>query len=458
MINRISKSVRARTVIFGTGVIMVFLLLAGFTFDRVARQARTRELERDAAAQLESICAIAAEPTIPHPLPTARDSLLLVQLIAPTGSVISSSANVMDMDKPFVSTTEFPAALTRNQTWRASIDGKQYLLVGRRVSSAPSAASVYVAAPLSDVDRLSRSLRQQLAWWTPGLFAATALGLWLVVGRALRPVDRMRREVEAIEATDLTARVEEPGSRDEVGKLATTMNQMLARLQSSSDRQTMFVSDASHELRTPLAVMRTRLEVGLRNPTNTDWSSTARSLLDQNIRMEKLVSNLLSLAKGHSLIVVSEPVDLDECVRLRVSDQRALSGRVAFDLSKVSAGRVDGDPEQLNRLVQNLVDNAATHAKSRVTVSLSIASHDNLDMIELAVEDDGPGIVPEERERVFDRFTRLDSSRSVSSGGTGLGLAIAREIALRHGGTISFADPLSLGGARAVVQLPETKQ
>jgi signal transduction histidine kinase len=451
MITRLSKSVRARTVLFGTLVIVAFLFIAGFTFDKAARQGRTRELERDAGAELESICLLAAKTPIPHPLPTARDSILLVQLIASNGLVVSSSANVMDMEKPFVSTAQFPTKSAASSPWRTTIDGKQYLLVGRKVSGDAAADSVYVAAPLSDVDRLSRSLRQQFAWWSPVLFAATALGLWLVVGQALKPVDRMRREVDAIEAADLSARVAEPGSSDELGKLASTMNQMLGRLQTSSERQTQFVSDASHELRTPLAVMRTRLEVGLRNPLTADWPNAAKSLLDQNIRMEKLVANLLSLAKGHSLAVVTVAVDLDECVRLQVSDQRALSNRVAFDLSKLSAGRVQGDPEQLSRLAQNLISNAATHARSKVQVALSTGEEG---WVELSIEDDGPGIAPDERERVFGRFTRLDSSRAVGSGGSGLGLAIAQEIAERHGGTISFSDPATLGGARAVVRLP----
>jgi signal transduction histidine kinase len=454
MIAQLSKSVRARTVLFGTLVIVAFLLIAGFTFDKAARQGRTRELERDAAAELESICAIASKPPLPHPLPTARDSLLLVQLIASNGQVVSSSANVMDMEKPFVNTTEFPTGTTLSSPWRTTIDGKQYLLVGRKVSKDVAADSVYVAAPLSDVDRLSRSLRKQFAWWSPALFVATALGLWFVVGQALKPVDRMRREVDAIEAADLSARVAEHGSRDEVGKLATTMNQMLGRLQTSSERQTQFVSDASHELRTPLAVMRTRLEVGLRNPNTADWPNAAKSLLDQNIRMEKLVANLLSLAKGHSIAAVNVAVDLDECVRLQVSDQRALSNRVAFDLSKLSAGRVYGDPEQLSRLVQNLIANAATHARSKVQVALVTGESG---WVELTIEDDGPGISADERERVFGRFTRLDSSRAVSSGGSGLGLAIAQEIAERHGGTIAFSDPVVLGGARAVVRLPASQ-
>jgi signal transduction histidine kinase len=449
----VSLSIRARMVVFGTFVIVAFLLIAGVTFDKALRQSRIRELQRAAVEQLDTTCDLVSKTDVPHPLPSPRDSLLLIQMIDPSRQVVSSSANVMDMDRPFVDPTEFPATNTVKGTWRTNIDGGRYLLVGRLASAQADAPSIYVAAPLSDVDRLSNSLRRQLLWWSPAFLLATALGLWLIVGRALRPVDQMRQQVDRIEASDLTARVAEPGSRDEVGKLAATMNQMLGRLQESSDRQGRFVSDASHELRTPLAVMRTRLEVGLRHPDSTDWPNTAKRVLDQNIRMERLVANLLTLAKGGATEARSESVDLDECIRSEVTNQRDLGSRIAFDLSRVSAGRVFGDPDQLTRVVQNLLDNAAKYARERIQVSLSTDEN----WVQLAVEDDGPGISAEERERVFDRFTRLDTSRALVSGGTGLGLAIARDIAVRHGGTIKFVEPTTLGGARALVRLPIEK-
>jgi signal transduction histidine kinase len=437
-------------VVFGTFVIVAFLLIAGVTFDKALRQSRIRELQRAAVAQLDTTCDLVNKADVPHPLPSPRDSLLLVQMIDPSRRVVSSSANVMDMDRPFIDPGEFPTTTVIKETWRTNIDGGRYLLVGRLASGEPEAPSIYVAAPLSDVDRLSHSMRRQLLWWSPAFLAATALGLWLVVGRSLRPVDRMRKQVDLIEASNLTARVAEPGSHDEVGKLAATMNQMLARLQTSSDNQGRFVSDASHELRTPLAVMRTRLEVGLRNPASTDWPNTAKHVLDQNIRMERLVSNLLILAKGGATDARVEPVDLDECIRSEVSNQRALGSSVTFDLSRVSAGRVVGDPDQLTRVVQNLLDNAAKYARQRIVVAL--APEDS--WVQLLIEDDGPGISAEERERVFDRFTRLDSSRAMATGGTGLGLAIAKEIVSRHGGTVEFVEPTVLGGASALVRLP----
>ncbi len=444
-----AQSVRGRTILFGTLVVAVFLVVAGFTFDSTARKTRLRELERAALEQLDSTCLI-VKKSVPHPLPTPRDSLLLVQMVAADGSVISSSANVMDMDTAFAGPQVVSAPLNTTMKVRTTIDDGEYLLVGRKVSEAASAPTVYVAAPLSDVDRLSRSLRRQLLWWSPIFLVSTAFGMALVVARSLRPVEAMRQRVAAIEATDLTGRVVEPGSKDELARLANTMNQMLERLNVSAERQQRFVSDASHELRTPLAVMRTRLEVGLRNPTTTDWPAVSRSLLDQSVRMERLVENLLTLAKGSRPIPVAEAVDLDESVRVRVSDMRVVHPAISFDLSRMSAGRVSGDPDELARVVQNLLDNAAAHARSRVQVSLFSTDAG----VELAIEDDGPGIDLAERQRVFGRFTRLDSSRSSAAGGAGLGLAITADIVTRHKGTIAFVDPVALTGARVVTRFP----
>lgn len=444
-----AQSVRGRTVLFGTLVVALFLLVAGLTFDSTARKARLNELERAALEQLESSCAVVKQGVV-YPLPSPRDSLLLVQMVALDGSVVSSSANVMDMDTAFVGPLSESLAVGSTMTDRAVIDGVDYLLVGQRVDASPGAASMYVAAPLSDVDRLSRSLRRQLLWWSPAFVLSTALGMAVIVGRSLRPVERMRQRVASIEATDLSLRLEQPKSNDELSRLARTMNQMLDRLSLSAENQQRFVSDASHELRTPLAVMRTRLEVGLRNPGATDWPVVSRLLLDQSIRMERLVANLLALTKGRNPSAKTELVDLDELVRVRVSDMRVIYPNISFDLSRVSAGRVAGDADELARVVQNLLDNAATHSGGRVQASLFAGENG----VELAIEDDGPGIPVGERERVFGRFTRLDSARSSTAGGAGLGLAIAADIVVRHGGSISFEEPLGLAGARAVIRLP----
>jgi signal transduction histidine kinase len=246
-------------------------------------------------------------------------------------------------------------------------------------------------------------------------------------------------------------RVPEPDTRDEVGRLARTMNAMLDRLESASQRQRQFVSDASHELRSPLASIRTNLEVALRHSERADWPVVAERALAEDARMEDTVSELLALARldeadGSAPVDTLPEIDLDELVLDDTVQQR----RVPVDTSRVSAGRVHGRREQLTRVVRNLLDNAARHAASSVAVELR-AGDDHT--IELTVDDDGPGIPVEERERVFDRFTRLDDGRARDAGGLGLGLSMVKEITEQHGGTVTIEDA-PIGGARLRVRLP----
>jgi signal transduction histidine kinase len=272
------------------------------------------------------------------------------------------------------------------------------------------------------------------------------------VGRALRPVERIRRSVTEITAADLSRRVPEPAARDEVGQLARTMNDMLARLDDSAARQRRFAADASHELRTPLAAIRTSLEVGLAHPDTAPWPQIAQRAARQSARLEKLVQELLVLARSddRQLVAHRDPVDLAELIE----EIRATTPSPRVDL--VTAGDGPGEPvvlgdrEHLGRMVRNLVDNAVRFARHTVLIAVT-----DLPTGELGIEvsDDGPGIPVEERERVFARFVRLDSSRERASGSSGLGLAIAKEIATAHGGHIAI-DRAPSGGALVRITLP----
>jgi signal transduction histidine kinase len=234
------------------------------------------------------------------------------------------------------------------------------------------------------------------------------------------------------------------------------MNEMLDRLQLARDRQRRFVADASHELKSPLAAVQAELEVALAHPQQADWTATATRLLAEDERMERLVADLLFLAQCDegdfsSLTVPAEVVALDDVVR---EETARLGGRwsvpVAVDIA-VPPGRaaVAGRPEHLARVVRNLLENAARHARTAVTVTLR--ANTAAGELELVVADDGPGIEPADRARVFDRFTRLDDARSRDEGGSGLGLPIAREIVEAHGGRIVIGDG---PGGRLVVRVP----
>jgi signal transduction histidine kinase len=223
------------------------------------------------------------------------------------------------------------------------------------------------------------------------------------------------------------------------------MNSMLDRLEGASLRQRRFVSDASHELRSPVASIRTQLEVALRK-RDADWPAVAAKVLAEDERLEDAVAELLELARAEEgAPLETADVDLDEVVL----DETRRGYRVPIDTSRVSAGRVRGSSAQLARAVRNLLDNAARHARHGVAVEL--ARHDGT--VELVVDDDGPGVPPADRDRIFERFTRLDESRARDAGGVGLGLPLVRAIVDRHAGTVTVADAPT-GGARFVVRLP----
>ena len=278
--------------------------------------------------------------------------------------------------------------------------------------------------------------------------------VWALVGRTLRPVERIRSEVAAIDGGDTSHRISPPATGDEIERLAVTMNDLLERQDVASRRQRQFVADASHELRSPLARMRTELDVGRTDGGEAD--EVVASISDEVDHLTALVDDLLHLARSDAAdaVDVRRPVDLDDIVldeARRIGD----ASDVNLDLSAMSAAHLDGNPNQLRRLVRNLLDNAVRHASERVAVSLRESGSGT---ITLTVGDDGPGIAPADRERVFERFVRLDAARTRHDGGTGLGLAIARDIAERHGGTITLDDTLDEAdagsGARFVVILP----
>jgi signal transduction histidine kinase len=303
---------------------------------------------------------------------------------------------------------------------------------------------------LAEVDSSVSDLTHLMWFSVPALVFLVGFAVWLLAGRALRPVEAIRSEAEEITGTTLDRRVPEPRTHDEVGKLARTMNAMLDRLERSSQQQRQFVSDASHELRSPIASIRTNLEVALRNADRADWPAVAQRALAEDARMEEMVADLLDLARldedmEFESIASMPEVDLDELVL----DETVRPHRSVIDTARVSAGRVHGRREQLARVVRNLLDNADRHAASRVAISLQNGAR----TVDLTVDDDGPGIAPEDRERVFERFTRLDDGRARDDGGLGLGLSMVRTIVERHGGTVTV-DDAPIGGARFAVHLP----
>ena len=331
--------------------------------------------------------------------------------------------------------------------------------VSTTVATETGTYTIEAGAPVDEVRRSVEAVRQALWWVLPALIAVVALVTWVFVGRALRPVEAIRAEVEAIGGATMHRRVPEPRSQDEVGRLARTMNAMLGRLEASARRQRQFVSDASHELRSPVATMRADLEVAQMEGTRADWPAVAAAGLREEARLERLIDDLLVLAAGDEGAAPrrSAPVDLAAIVAEDAQRARRVPVTVVHPGAGAVTGAggagsavVEGEAALLRRVVANLVDNAARHARSGVVVTVGPAPDAG---VRLTVDDDGDGIAPADRARVFERFTRLDEGRARDRGGAGLGLAVVRSLVERHGGTVTVGDAPS-GGARLTVALP----
>jgi signal transduction histidine kinase len=310
---------------------------------------------------------------------------------------------------------------------------------------------VIVTTPTDGIDRTVDRVRAALWIAVPLTMLLTGLATWLLAGRALRPVRLITERTSLIRSSTLHDRVPVPAGHDEISGLATEMNTMLDRVQREDTRRRQFVADASHELRSPIAAIRTQAEAALAAPDDTDAAELAAGVLAEAERMGVLVDDLLSLARhDEALAPPGAVVDLDDVVL----DEARRPRRVRVDTHKVSAGRVRCRPDELTRVVTHLLDNAARHAESTVAVSLVTTTdeHDN-DIVRLAVDDDGPGVPAEDRERIFERFVRLDDARQRDSGGAGLGLAVVATVARSCGGEVSVTDS-DLGGARFVLTLP----
>ncbi|HLH29157.1 MAG TPA: ATP-binding protein, partial [Acidimicrobiales bacterium] len=369
-----------------------------------------------------------------------------VQVVDDRHRVVSSTADLAG--RPPVASVLPPAGRQVHLTVHGEADETDpAVALGVRTPEGPRV--VYVVGATEAAEDAAHNSLLPLAGLLLVLLGVTGLVAWLLVARALEPVERIRSQVASISGGDLDQRVEEPPVDDEVGRLARTMNAMLARIEASAERQSQFVADASHELRSPLASLLAELEVARRHPESTDWPAVADSALEDGARLQRIVDDLLLLARsdeGH-LHARLRPVDLDELAIAEGEELRG-RGRVRVDLHRVGAARVHGDADLLRRLLRNLAENAERHAES--VVGLEVAAGDG--WAELAVTDDGPGIPPERREWVFERFARLDGGRSRQGGGTGLGLSIVREIARAHHGDVRVSD--TAASTRLVVRLP----
>lgn len=445
-------TVRVRLTIGAAVVVGIALLVGAGALVTVMRQTLLDNLQNTAQFRAAEVAHTLEVTGTAPPLDAFPDEQL-VQVLDAAGGVVASSANVAGRPAlgipPTGGSVELDAPIA---------DEGAFLAVSAEADSADGPLTVVVARSLDDVTELTGTLIRVLLVGLPLLLLVVGLTTWGIVGRALAPVDAIRREVDEISGRRLDRRVPEPARRDEISRLASTMNRMLGRLEESHARQQRFISDASHELRSPVASIRQHSEVALAHPDRTTVPDLAATVLVEDLRVQRLVDDLLLLARADEQERPADALEIDlddlvfeEASRLRAQAADGEHSALEINASAVSAGRVRGAPDELRRMVRNLGDNAVRHARSRVAFTL-YERPDAGDVV-LRVDDDGSGIPAAQRERVFERFVRLDDARARDDGGSGLGLSIVEAVARTHGGSVA-ATVADGGGARIEVRLP----
>jgi signal transduction histidine kinase len=433
------QSLRFRLTATASAVLAMALALSAYVFVVVLGNALERTIDGEVYQRAREVVAVADAGRLSDPVVVVDGTI--VQVIDPAGRISDATPNT-DRLVPLLSRPEREAAIRSGDA--RFLDGRPYGIPGPLrvwVLRADDGRTVIAARSFTEISRALTTTAHVLLMGVPLLLALLAAASWLVIGRTLHPIALLRRGAAEISGTERSRRLPVPIARDEVHSLAATLNDMLARLEQADARQRALVSDAAHELRSPLASMRVQLEVALSHPEGQDWEDTAEGVLEDTLRLSRLAEGLLALARlDERRPARREPVDLAELACQTVE-------RYGLTPEIVSAATVVGDPLDLGRVLVNLVDNAVRHA-TVVTVALRVDGGTAV----LSVTDDGPGIPAEDRERVFDRFTRLDAARSRDNGGAGLGLAIARTTVEAHGGTVHLED--ASPGLRAVVRLP----
>jgi len=388
----------------------------------------------------------------PQPLPPSTlDPAIQAQIVDDTGHVLGATRSLTGL----TATYALPPGATTPVRLRGA-DGAiptDVRVIANRFTINGQPVTIIVGTPTGILSQLNTQFVLGLLLGFPLIFLTAAAGVWVLVGRTLRPVEQIRHAVTDISSADLSRRVPQPDTDDEISRLARTMNDMLARLQDSAQRQRQFVADASHELRSPLAALRTTLDVGLAHPTRAPWPTIAARAAQQGERLEHLIHQLLLLAKAdeHPLTDRHVVLDIHDLLDEVVDSTPTPTPTPTIHLAAAPAepALVYGNHDHLNRLFRNIIDNAQRYAQT--TITIHTATHP--DTITITITDDGPGIPTADHERVFERFVRLDTSRDRSNGTSGLGLAIARDITTAHHGHIHVLNPPH-PGTQILIQLP----
>jgi signal transduction histidine kinase len=443
--------IRKRSVLSAVVVVTFSLLIGGAFLLLVLQSSLISAARSNLAVRASDVAKLLVEEGVEETHSTLaedRRSSEQVQILDAEDRVVAWSSRRL-RNEPISELRPAPGRTAREELPPVPVLGDDEVLVtARGVKVRDQAYVVLVAAPLEVQTDTLRTVGLLLLGAAPLLVALVAAAVWVLVGQSLQTVERIRRQVAEIDGRRLHERVEVPPTGDEIAALAATMNQMLDRLQHSDNSHRAFFSDASHELRSPLSTLVTTAEVASLDATGKTWLDMQQTVLSESNRMQLLVEDLLTLAKvdADQLQLDVEDVDLEEVLDAEIRRLRTVSvHQITADLRPM---RVRGDERRLTQVFRNLLDNAARHAKSTIMIRMEQRSGE----VVVSVDNDGEIISPQDRNRVFERFARVDVSRSTDGGGTGLGLAISREIMSAHAGTVVATE--SDGWCRFQVALP----
>ena len=429
------RTLRLRVTATATLVLAIGLVLGTTVLGSLFFHSRVKVVDQTVHAELATVTQLVTADTLPTPLPSAPGGTAFAQVLDAADTVLAATTSASTV-LPLLPLSVFTHRLGHAFTTTASSLGTTPLRVEAQTATLHGVpVTVLVAVPFADVTSALDALRNVVVIVVPLVLLAAAAATWLAVGSALRPVDDMRAAADAVDvnASHSAPQLAEPPSGDELRRLGQTLNRMLRRLHNAGEQQRTFIADAAHELRSPIASVQTQLEVALATDTQAaDWPVVAADVLADVQRLSRLADDLLLLAR-----LDSTPPAYDDTVDLgKLADP---DGRSYL---------VEGNAAALSRMLDNLCSNARRYATN---VEVHVGATDS--SVVITVDDDGPGIAADDRERVFERWVRLDPGRSSSAGGSGLGLAIAQSIARAHHGDITFADS-PLGGLRATVRIP----
>jgi heavy metal sensor kinase len=460
MIGAMFDSVRTRLTLWYAGVLglslIAFALLAYYAAAAIFHQRQDESLR--ATAQTVASAYIEEFEEQQHSLARAGEVVLVeltfpnryVEVIDNTGQPIAASKNLAGR------VITIPPDTLKQNSGVVTVDGLRAAVVP--LSLDQKLGFAVVAEPLSVIENGLRQLRRDFFAGVPVVLLLASLGGYFLARKSLAPIASMNSQTQRISAENLSQRLDVNNSRDELGRLAMTINDLLTRLESAFSEQQRFIADASHELRTPLAVLRGETEVALAKRRSADEYQESLSLIQEEAeRLSRIVEDLFILARqpiDAPATLIRERVSLNDAVKDCARAAQVLATRKGVRLTtenNSSSIHLNGDKELITRMILNLLDNAVKYTPAGGEISLALTRQNG--NAEIVVRDTGIGIPEVDRQRIFDRFYRVDKARSRELGGAGLGLSIVRWIVEVHGGAIHI-DSAPGHGSTFTVDLP----